>query len=127
VAADASPSKVSDGDSSAIFASVCMGDLPLCDGWAAPIIASTLFTKRHAVIDIAVGMDFGWSVYRWIIAPRLSATSAIDGVADAECGGNSNESRLAESLIKPGIGTVCRAVLTNAPISHCRKTGLSDM
>ena len=53
--------------------------------WAALIIASTLFTKRHAVIDIAVGMVFGWSVYRWIIAPRLPATSAIDGVPDAEC------------------------------------------
>jgi membrane-associated phospholipid phosphatase len=56
-------------------------------GWAALIIASTLFTKRHAVIDIAVGMAFGWSVYQWIIAPRLPSTSAINGVADAECEG----------------------------------------
>jgi membrane-associated phospholipid phosphatase len=52
-------------------------------GWAALIIASTLFTKRHAVIDIVVGMAFGWGVYRWIIAPRLPAASAID----AECEG----------------------------------------
>ena len=37
--------------------------------WTLLVIASTLLTKRHAAVDIAAGVIFGWIVYRLIFGP----------------------------------------------------------
>jgi hypothetical protein len=46
------------------------------------VIASTLLTKRHAAVDIAAGVVFGWIVYRLIFAPVHQGAAESAAIVD---------------------------------------------